>query len=338
MRSPTPHPRFSAVLLAAVTALPLLLGGATAATAGADDGPGPGGYVPESALVPGSPLPARQPYQRTTPDQGAFPPRSGTAPGTAPDTGPDPAPRAAPDPGPDDVRHAPPRRRTPDARYADPGSRIEYVPPGEQLRAGGPEKPGKPRCSRSTGPYQRFAERYLGLEPDGVQSPADCRAIQAYQTKAGIHPDSGFAGPVTWRVMNLEQARAHPGKLRGCPRAAGVVGCLDLNRQMMWVTRGDRMIYRPVPIRSGKPGYETRTGWQRVYQRVRHEHSRLYDAPMPFSQYFNGGQALHGVYDDLFTGAGSHGCVNLRYEDAEKLWKVLKRGDRLYIWGRKPNR
>ncbi|EST30015.1 hypothetical protein N566_21765 [Streptomycetaceae bacterium MP113-05] len=311
------RPPVRAVLLAALTALPLVLGGA-AATASPGDGPRPGGHVPEADLVPGYPLPAKLPYQQGTPDQGAFPPGdSHDAAGRAT--------RAVPEP------------RTPGAEYAARSSLIEYVPPGEQIREGEP-KPKTPPCTLSTGPYQLFVERYLGLKEDGVQSKSDCKAIQEYQTKAGIYPDSGFAGPVTWKVMTLRWARAHPGELRGCPRRDSVVACLDLSRQIMWVMDGDKMIYQPVPLRSGKPRYETRTGWHDVYLRVRHEHSTLYDSPMPFSQYFDGGQALHGVYDDLYTGPGSHGCVNLRYEDAERLWNVLGEGDRVYVWGAKPNR
>lgn len=323
MRSRNPKPRFRAALVAAVTALPLLLGGAATALPG--DGPMPRAHVPEAELVPGYPLPPKQPYQQSTPDQGAFPPSTG---GEARDV---PLGRAAPE-----GSAAPRRPRTPGAAYAQPSALIEYVPAGEEVRAGDP-KPKLPKCSTSTGPYQRRVERHLGLEEDGVQSPADCKAIQEYQTKVGIYPNSGFAGPVTWKVLTLRWARANPEQLDGCPRREGVVACLDLNRQLMWVMEGDTMIYQPVPVRSGKPGYETRTGWHTIYLRVRHEHSTLYDAPMPFSQYFDGGQAVHGVYDDIYTGPGSHGCVNLLYEDAERLWKVLGKGDRLYVWGAKPN-
>ncbi|MDT0380578.1 L,D-transpeptidase family protein [Streptomyces sp. DSM 42041] len=321
--NPRKRPRLRAALLAALTALPLVLAGG-AATAAPGDGPMPRGHVPEADLVPGYPLPEKQPYQRGTPDQGSFPP-STAEDGPAGSTAPEGSTRARPTP------------RTPGAEYAVRSSLIEYVPPGEQIRADEP-KPKLPPCTASTGPYQLFVERYLGLEEDGVQSKADCRAIQEWQTKVGIYPNSGFAGPVTWKVMTLRWARAHPEKLRGCPRREGVVACLDLSRQIMWVRDGDRMVYDPVPIRSGKPGYETRTGWHDVYLRVRHEHSTLYDSPMPFSQYFDGGQALHGVYDDLYTGPGSHGCVNLRYEDAERLWQVLGKGDRVYVWGAKPER
>ncbi|MCT2592293.1 L,D-transpeptidase [Streptomyces sp. N2-109] len=211
---------------------------------------------------------------------------------------------------------------------------------GGAARAGaasqeGRQRAAKPACTRWTGPYQRKVEGYLKLKVDGRQSRSDCLAIQKYQTNVGIHPNNGFAGPTTWKVMTLRWARKHPYRLSGCPAASGRVICMDLNRQLLWVRKGERIIFKPVPIRTGKPGYETRTGWNRIYRRVRHEHSRLYDAPMPFSQYFNGGQALHGVYDDVYTTSGSHGCVNLEYQDAKRVWQLTRKGDRVYSWGRK---
>lgn len=309
-----------------MTVLPLLVGGA--GTAGAVAVPPPDGRpVPEESLVPGYPLPPVQPYQRGTPDQGMFPPDESADGNRARTEG---AERAE-------------ERATPGAGHAVPSALIEYVPAGEQIRtraAAGPRKPRKARklaCSRRTGPYQRNIERYLRLRADGKQSRSDCRAIQRYQMRIGIYPHSGFAGPTTWKVMTLRWARKHPYRLRGCPTARGRVVCMDLRRQLLWVKNGKRIVFAPVPVRTGKPGYATRTGWNRVFRRVRHEHSRIYDAPMPFSQYFNGGQAIHGVYDDLYTTSGSHGCVNLTYRDAKRLWTRTRTGDRVYSWGRKPN-
>ncbi|WP_245996344.1 L,D-transpeptidase [Streptomyces armeniacus] len=337
MRTRIQAQKLGAAVLAAAIAVPLALGSASAASAASaatGDGPVPRGPVPEESLVPGYPLEPKQPYQRITPDQGMFPP-DGDAPDNAA-RGDDNAAPADNRAAPGDESRARPERRTPGAEYAVPSALIEYVPRGEQIQDRA-AKPRMPRCSRSTGPYQRFVERYLKLKVDGRQSPSDCLAIQKYQTAVGIYPNSGFAGPVTWKVMTLRWAQKHPDRLRGCPTARGKVVCMDLNRQLLWVTNNGRMVYKPVPVRTGKPGYETRTGWNRITNRVRHEWSRLYESPMPFSQYFNGGQAIHGVYDDLYTTSGSHGCVNLEYQDAARLWKLLRQGDRVYSWGRKPN-
>ncbi|MFF9075864.1 L,D-transpeptidase [Streptomyces sp. NPDC014872] len=84
-------------------------------------------------------------------------------------------------------------------------------------------------------------------------------------------------------------------------------------------------------------GEETRPGLHKIFRRVRDDHSELYDdAPMPYAQYFDGGQAIHARYDDLFDGGGSAGCVNLRLEHAKTLWDRLGIGDQVYVRGRKP--
>jgi len=58
-------------------------------------------------------------------------------------------------------------------------------------------------CTTQTGPYQKQVEKFLGRPVDGRQSAADCKAIQAFQTKHGIQPNAGYAGPDTWVVMDL---------------------------------------------------------------------------------------------------------------------------------------
>ena len=60
-------------------------------------------------------------------------------------------------------------------------------------------------CTAGTGPYQKQVEKFLGRPVDGRQSAADCRAIQTFQTNHGITPTIGYAGPVTWGVMKLDQ-------------------------------------------------------------------------------------------------------------------------------------
>ena len=44
---------------------------------------------------------------------------------------------------------------------------------------------------------------------------------------------------------------------------------------------------------------------------------------MPYSQFFSGGQAFHGLTYmlDSFSGFG-HGCVNMYIEDARRLWSL----------------
>ncbi|MFF0444985.1 L,D-transpeptidase [Streptomyces sp. NPDC004609] len=190
-------------------------------------------------------------------------------------------------------------------------------------------------CSPDTGPYQSAAERHLGLPRDGTQSAADCTAIQTLQAAHGLDPANGYSGVETWRIIQYEQALAAPGSLTGCPYDGELVVCIDLTRQLLWVWDGNQVAFGPVPIRTGKAGYATRTGHHRIYDRVIDQWSDLYEGPMPFSQFFNGGQALHASYRNIWEEPGSHGCVNLRYEDAKRLWRALRFDDLVYVWGRR---
>ncbi|MFD3536594.1 L,D-transpeptidase family protein [Streptomyces sp. NPDC058664] len=191
-------------------------------------------------------------------------------------------------------------------------------------------------CTATTGTHQRQVERLLKLRVDGKQSAADCRAIRAFQVKEKIKPANGYAGPVTWARAELLAARKDLDPGRRCPVKKYTVACVDLDRQLMWVRKDKKVTFAVVNIRSGRPGYATRTGWHSVYWRNKDHWSSIYDTPMPYAQFFDGGQAFHAVYGQLATPTGSRGCVNLGYGGARKLWDVLRKGDRVYIWGKRP--
>ncbi|MFF0742965.1 L,D-transpeptidase [Streptomyces sp. NPDC004111] len=193
-------------------------------------------------------------------------------------------------------------------------------------------------CTASTGPYQWQLEKKLKLRQDGRMSATDCAAIKKLQTRLKISPVNGAADLKTYRMLLVYEVRKNPNAKKRCPAPNYRVTCVDLSRQILWVQKGKKVTFAPIPIRSGRKGLETRTGWQRIYLKKRSHFSTIYDnAPMPYSQFFNGGQALHGTYHDLFE-SGSGGCVNMYLKDAQRLYKYLKIGARLYIYGRKPVR
>ncbi|WP_433546139.1 L,D-transpeptidase [Streptomyces sp. CA-294286] len=194
----------------------------------------------------------------------------------------------------------------------------------------------EPPCTAPTGPYQSELERKLRLKVDGKQSPADCVAIRRLQRELKIQPADGRATAKTYGLLLVREARKNPNAAGKCPTRSYSVTCVDLPRQLLWVQVGKKVTFAPVPIRSGIRGLETRVGWHRIYWRHKDHFSTIYDnAPMPYSQFFSGGQALHGTYGDLFE-SGSGGCVNLYVEDAERLWKKLGVGSMVYVWGAKP--
>jgi lipoprotein-anchoring transpeptidase ErfK/SrfK len=195
-------------------------------------------------------------------------------------------------------------------------------------------------CTTRTGPYQKQVEKFLGRPVDGRQSPADCTAIRAFQTKHSISPNIGYAGPVTWGVMDLmnqqKAAGRNPNKAGKCPTNKGRIACVDLTRQLSWIQDGKTLTYGPVPVRTGRDKYETRTGAKRIYWRNKNHYSSIYKVRMPYSQFFDGGQAFHSITGSVWSPPGSHGCVNMRGGDAKAYWNMLKKGDDVFVYGRKP--
>ncbi|GHA67128.1 L,D-transpeptidase family protein [Streptomyces termitum] len=195
-------------------------------------------------------------------------------------------------------------------------------------------------CNVTTGPYQKQVEKFLGRPVDGRQSAADCTAIQKFQRTHGITPTMGYAGPLTWQTMNtmLQQKAAGttPNKAGTCPTNKGRIACVDLTRQLSWIQDGAKLKYGPVPVRTGKDGTETRTGLKKVYWRNINHWSTLYNVSMPYAQFFDGGQAFHSVTKSMWNPPGSAGCVNMRPADAKAYWNLLRNGDEVYVYGRKP--
>jgi lipoprotein-anchoring transpeptidase ErfK/SrfK len=195
------------------------------------------------------------------------------------------------------------------------------------------EDDGTTECRLATGPYQRRVEKYLGLPQDGKQSEEDCTAIRGMQQKYEITPADGYAGLVSYRAAIVDWATAHRTSLTGCPIRSKVVVCVDQSRQLLWVQKKRKITFGPVPARTGMPGHATRNGRHRIYRRVQRFWSHLYPGPMPYSQFFDRGEALHASYRPIFEDPGSHGCVNLRYDDAKALWSMLRIGDGVHVWG-----
>ncbi|MEC4020415.1 L,D-transpeptidase family protein [Streptomyces sp. H27-D2] len=195
-------------------------------------------------------------------------------------------------------------------------------------------------CTTTTGPYQKKVEKFLGRPVDGRQSTTDCKAIRAFQTSHGISPNIGYAGSVTWGVMDLinkqKAAGNRPNAAGKCPVNKGRIACVDLTRQLSWIQDGATLKFGPVPIRSGRNGYETRGGAKKIYMRHINHWSTLYNVRMPYSQFFDRGQAFHSITGSVWSPPGSHGCVNMRSGDAKKYWSMLKNGDDVQVYGRKP--
>lgn len=100
--------------------------------------------------------------------------------------------------------------------------------------------------------------------------------------------------------------------------------CVDLSSNQAWLMDSGTVSYGPVPITSGKPGYETPPGLFTVTFKDRDHRSSVYNnAPMPYSVFFNGGIAFH----EGSLSQKSHGCIHLSHEAARTFFNDLQPND-----------
>jgi lipoprotein-anchoring transpeptidase ErfK/SrfK len=137
-------------------------------------------------------------------------------------------------------------------------------------------------------------------------------------------------GPTTLpRLPDLVEADATivktaPKPPPGVPCDAGSDACVDLSANQAWLLAGADVVSGPVPITTGRPGWETPPGRFNVqWKDIDHLSAEFDDAPMPYSVFFNGGIAFHeGSLSDL-----SHGCVHLSGSAASAFYDGLAVGD-----------
>ncbi|MFC1417140.1 L,D-transpeptidase [Streptacidiphilus cavernicola] len=173
---------------------------------------------------------------------------------------------------------------------------------------------------------------------DAQAQPLTALAVTATTTtnSAATRTTTATAPTAVRMVRTVAKKATGPNAAGLCPVNKGRIACVDLTHQRMWVQVGTKVVFGPVQVRTGRRGYVTRTGLWHVYSRQLHHWSTLYNVAMPYSEFFSGGEAFHGLNEPMSTPPGSHGCVNMNTWDAKKLWGVLKLHDPVQVFGRKP--
>jgi lipoprotein-anchoring transpeptidase ErfK/SrfK len=153
-----------------------------------------------------------------------------------------------------------------------------------------------------------------------VAAPAPAAAAPAPAPAAA--PAPAPAAPVV--APKKAPARpAAPTVVPGTPCSSTARACVDLSANQAWLISGGEVSYGPVPITSGRKGFRTPPGTFRVTFKNRDHVSSIYDAPMPYSVFFNGGIAFHqGSLREK-----SHGCIHLSRAAAKTFFGALGRGD-----------
>jgi Putative peptidoglycan binding domain/L,D-transpeptidase catalytic domain len=168
-------------------------------------------------------------------------------------------------------------------------------------------------------------------DPDGAYGRITRAAVAAFQEQHGL-PATGDVDQATWDSLlsttttpTADELRPpepnapppapvvlHPGCVQG-----GLALCVDKTASKVYFVV-DGQLQMTLDARFGRKGLPTREGEFRVESKSRDHVSSIYDAPMPYAMFFNGGQAVHYSPDfaeEGYNGA-SHGCVNTRDKEA----------------------
>jgi lipoprotein-anchoring transpeptidase ErfK/SrfK len=102
---------------------------------------------------------------------------------------------------------------------------------------------------------------------------------------------------------------------------------------LRWVIDGQ--VKMTFDARFGSELTPTREGMFSVYWKSEDHVSSLYDTPMPYAMFFDGGQAVHYSPDFAANGydGSSHGCVNIRdLQGIATLFGQVRVGDKVYVY------
>lgn len=166
--------------------------------------------------------------------------------------------------------------------------------------------------------------RRLGLldaVPNGTFGPQTERAVKLFQRKVG-QAQTGRVNAALWPHLIRQSLRGKAVTPKVC-MSAGWHVCYDRARHQATLYSNGRL-YNSWLVRGGSYTTQTRTGSFVVQWRsIDHRSSQFDGAPMPYAQFFSGGQALHGSRLMMNPYEGhSHGCVNFWVEDARQLWNL----------------
>ncbi len=114
----------------------------------------------------------------------------------------------------------------------------------------------------------------------------------------------------------------------------GRVLCIDKTTQKLrFVVDGD--VHSTIDVRFGAEGTPTREGEFAVFLKDADHVSSLFGSSMPYSMFFDGGQAVHYSYEFADEGyeGGSHGCVNTRdMEATAELFDMVQIDDPVIVY------
>lgn len=167
----------------------------------------------------------------------------------------------------------------------------------------------------------QYRLKWVGLfepTPTGYFGTITRNGVKAFQTRRHL-PATGVANADTWRLLLHRTVRNLTGTPAVC-KGAGWHACYDRSMHQVTLWSNGEM-WNSWLVRGGSSTTQTRLGTHQVYYRDIDHVSGMFGSAMPYSQFFDGGEALHGspLMTNPFVGH-SHGCVNMYIKDARQLW------------------
>lgn len=168
----------------------------------------------------------------------------------------------------------------------------------------------------ATGTYRGAITGYFGV--------ATRAAVQRFQRSQRL-PATGVVNQATWSRLIWYSTLRSPGwaRLPAVCRSAGWHTCYSRSSHELFALKNGTL-WNSWLVRGGAYSLQTVLGTYRVYWRDLHHRSHQYhNAPMPYSQFFYDGEAVHGSATMMDPRVGhSAGCINMYIEDAAVLWRL----------------
>ncbi len=190
-------------------------------------------------------------------------------------------------------------------------ARYAYHPPSARMRTDVPGAPGL---------------RY------GTLDPTTRGALMVFQGSHG-HTPTGTPDRSTWISLLAAETLGH-----GDPSPYTFVTVSEAIPERLEVHRGRHVVISS-PTNTGVPGAITQRGTFPIYARytsttmsgTNPDGTHYTDPGVPWVNYFNGGDAVHGFPRPSYGTPQSNGCVELPIETAARVYPLLAIGDLVIV-------
>jgi peptidoglycan hydrolase-like protein with peptidoglycan-binding domain len=158
-------------------------------------------------------------------------------------------------------------------------------------------------------------------------------AIMAFESNHGMAPD-GVAGPAVWRALISAAVKGQRSTF-GYTFVSVSEGSPE--RESTW--HNGRIVVSGL-VNTGIPAAPTALGTFPVFEHLRvttmsgtnPDGSHYSDPGIPFTSYFNGGDALHGFIRASYGFPQSLGCVEMPFSEAGRVWPYTPIGTLVHVY------